>query len=178
MSRHRPVSLAIVAVAAAASLLLSAGPAGAHGEEEEALAQAPARTLVQQAIGLLEQAEEPAEAAERLEAALESEDGEGVALASVRDALAALERDDHEEAAEHLNEALAPAETPEEPAEEHEEEGAVSAEAPPSSAEALSHTEEFEPGRGTEEWVGFAVGIVAIVLALALLAARRRTAAP
>lgn len=171
----------LLSTAAVAASLLAAGPAFAHGDEGQALAEVPARTLVQQALGLLTQTEEPAEAMERLEAALDSQDTEGVDLASVRDALRALERGDHEEAIAHLNEALAPAEEPAQPTGEpaggHEEGPAPAKQAPQPSEEALSHTEEFEPDRGTAEWVGVAVGVFLIAVALGLLATRRRATA-
>jgi hypothetical protein len=149
----------------AATIALALAPAAsalAHGEEEEALAEMPARTLAQQALGLLTQADQPLEAHERLEAALESENQGRVLIPALRDAMRALDRGDHDEAVEHINEALAPAEDPAEPA----------AEVP--DAEALAHTEEFEPESGTEEWIGLGLGGVLILVALGLLATRRR----
>ena len=40
--------------------------------------------------------------------------------------------------------------------------------------EALAHAEEFEPSRGTEQWVGLAVGVGAIAAGGALLLGGRR----
>jgi hypothetical protein len=154
---------ALFAAALALALIPAAG-ALAHGEEEEALAAMPARTLAQQALGLLTQADQPLEAHERLEAALESEDRRRVLIPALREAMQALDRGDHDEAVAHINEALAPAEDPAEPAEE----------APDADVEALAHAEEFEPERGTQEWIGIGVGGVLIVVALGLLATRRR----
>ena len=175
-----------LAAALAASVVLFAAPpaALAHGGEEEAAAEAPARTLVQQALALLTQADDPIEATEKLEAALQSEDREGVDIAAVREALAALENDDHELAVDHLNTALGAGGAPEAPAEgaappdegaptgeegEHEE-GVEPAE------RAFQHAEELEPDQGTAEWVALVVGVVLAAGALALLASRRGAA--
>lgn len=167
-----------------ALLALPAPAAVAHGEEEEATAEIPARTLVQQALALLTQQDNAAEAQEKLEAALESEHQEDVQIASVREALEAIEKDDHETAIEHMNKALAPEEAAaeEDAAEEemagggaaHEEE-AEAGEEPEPAAGALEHAEEFEPARGTAEWIGLGVGVALIALAgIGLTAARRR----
>lgn len=174
-SRRRPVS----AIAAAmAVLLLSGASALAHGGEEETLAETPARSLVQQALGLLAQADDPAEAAERLEAALETEDTAGVALAEVREAIASLRSDDKQAAIERLNEALAANAERGGAADLAAAEDENEAHRGPAAEEPLGHTEEFEAERETEEWVGAAVGAAAILAGLVLLlAGHRRQAA-
>jgi hypothetical protein len=175
--------LGLAAALAASVVLFAAPPAAlAHGGEEEAAAEAPARTLVQQALALLTQADNPTEATEKLEAALQSEDREGVDIAAVRKALAALENDDHELAVDHLNTALGAGEAPEAPAE-----GAAPDEAAPTGEKgehegaepaegAFEHAEELEPDQGTAEWVALVVGVVLAAGALALLASRRGAA--
>lgn len=181
MRRRKAVILLGAALGALAVTLAPAAPALAHGEEAEAAAEVPARTLVQQALALQTQQENEIEAQEKLELALESEHQEDVDIAAVREALEAYENDDHELAIEHMNVALGAAEEPETVAEEptgeeeaaHEEDGA--AEQVPE--EALEHTAEFTPDRGSEEWIALAVGIAALALGgLGLLAARRRPA--
>jgi len=160
--RSRPGGLAPLALLAAlASLLAAAPPALGHGEEEAAAAEVPARTLVQQALALQTQQDDAAEALEKLEAALASEHQEDVDLRAVREAIEALQKDDHELAVEHMNAALgaepkpAPEEVPE---------------------EALEHSPEFEPGRGAEEWIALGVGIAALLAGLGILALRRTAA--
>ncbi|HZA89294.1 MAG TPA: hypothetical protein VE401_03600 [Solirubrobacterales bacterium] len=177
---------ALALLAALAMLVVAAPSALAHGEEEEAAAETPARTLVQQALALLTQQENDAEAQEKLELALETEHQEDVDIPVVREALAALEKDDHELAEEHMTAALAAEATAaaeEQPAgkEAAREQGAahegeevmVEEEAP---EKALEHAPAFEPDRGAAEWIALGVGIGAILLALGLLAARRREA--
>lgn len=173
-----------ITATALAVLALAPGSAFAHGGEEEALENTPARTLAQQALALLSQEGSAVEAHERVEAALESEDREGVDEAKLRETQRAFEAGDHELAARLLDEALADkgsAEPSEEPAGAHDEmteDGAqpsAGIEPQPSSFE---HAREFEPDRGTPEWVGFALGLLAIAVAAAGLtrARRRRTA--
>ena len=177
----RPPGLVITLVVFAV-LLAAPAAALAHGEEGEAAAEVPSRSLVQQALALLTQADDPAEATEKLEAALESKDHEGVDTAAVGEALDALEMNDHELAIEHVNAALGAA--PEEPAAgggpaeaedeaAHEEEMAAGEE-PEVSEEALEHADEFEPDRGNAEWVALALGIALGAAALALLGAQGR----
>jgi len=183
--------LGLAAALAACVVLFAAPPAAlAHGGEEEAAAEAPARTLVQQALALLTQADNPTEATEKLDAALQSEDREGVDIAAVREALAALENDDHELAVDHLNAALGAGEAPEAPVEgaapldeaaptgeeEEHEEGAAPAEGVEPAKGAFEHAEELEPDQGTAEWVALVVGVVLAAGALALLASRRSAA--
>jgi len=157
-------------------LALPAAGAFGHGEEGEAAAEIPARTLVQQALALLTQQDNATEAQEKLEAALQSKDQEGVQIASVRDALEAIEKDEHEEAVGHMNEALAPAEAAGEK-QVAGEEGAGPEETTEPAPGALEHAEEFEPERGAAEWVGFGVGIALIGLAGVGLLARGRAGA-
>lgn len=186
MSRARPSAIALAALAAVALLFSWSGSALGHGDEEDAFAETPARNLVQQALGLLSQADEPAEAAERLEAALESKDTDGVRLPLVREGLASLEDGDDRAAARHLNEALAtaePASGDTAPAAPGEGDGAAAPPTPAEEAEtateeALAHAEEFEPARGSEEWTGLILGVGAISAgaALLLLGRRRRPA--
>jgi len=167
--RSRSGGLAPLALLAAlASLLAAAPPAVAHGGEEAAVAEVPARTLVQQALALQTQQDNAAEALEKLEAALASEHQEDVDLGAVREAIEALEKDDHELAVEHMNAALG---AEPEPAAAHEEEKAAAEEGVPE--EALEHSPEFEPGRGAEEWIAFGVGVGALLAGLGILALRR-----
>lgn len=157
-----------------AVLLLSGSSALAHGGEEETLAKTPARSLAQQALGLLAQADDPAEALERLEAALESEDTAGVAVSEVREAVDSLQSGDEQAAIERLNQALAAnaqrggATDMAAGEDEGEARGGSAAE------EALSHAEDFEPERETEEWLAVAVGVAAILSALVVLLAGHR----
>ncbi|HSJ18441.1 MAG TPA: hypothetical protein VK920_10135 [Solirubrobacterales bacterium] len=173
-------------LAALSTLLLAAPSALAHGEEEEAAPEIPARTLVQQGFALLTQQENEAGAQEKLDLALKSEDQKDVDMAAVREALAALKQGDHELAEEHMKVALGGEEkaaAEEEPAGKraeqgggaaHEREEAAVAEEVPE--EALEHAPAFEPGRGSEEWIALAVGVALVIAALGVLSARRITA--
>lgn len=172
---------ALLALLVALAMLVAAPSALAHGEEEEAAAETPARTLVQQALALLTQQENEAEAQEKLELALETEHQEDVDIGAVREALAALEKDDHELAEEHMNAALgaedaaaeeapAGAQAEEQGGAAHEEEGAAVEEVP---EESLEHAPAFEPDRGSEEWIALVVGIAFVIAALGLLSLRR-----
>lgn len=88
-------------------VLLSAAPASAHGDGEEAI---PARTLVLTALTYL--ANQPPGfmevATDKIGDALESEDTAGVDLAEVQAAQRAVERDDMMAARELLQASLAP----------------------------------------------------------------------
>lgn len=189
MSCRRPTAPALLGLLAALTVLLVAAPSAlAHGEEEEAAAEIPARTLVQQGFALLTQQENEAEAQEKLELALKSEDQKDVDMAAVREALAALKQGDHELAEQHMNVALGAEKEPgaeegtgaaggqagDEGGAAHEgEEAAVAEEVP---EEALEHAPAFEPGRGSEEWIALAVGVALVIAALGVLSARRITA--
>ena len=176
MSRCRAL---LGTVAAIAVLAIAAGPAGAHGGEEEALEKTPARALAQQALALLSQENSAVEAHERVEAALESEDRAGVDAGKLRETQRAFDEGDHERAARLLDEALANEDAPSVKSgmpSEHDEPGAEdpaasSADPQPSSFE---HAREFEPDRATAEWVAIAIGLLALVVAGAGLMRTRR----
>ena len=151
MDRRLAIPSLVAVTLGALALAALPAAAGAHGGEE--LSGQPARALVQQALGIVIQQGEGCEVAERLEAALESEDTEGVQLASARKALELVERGNTDAAVKQMNEALAPKEKPEEALEDH--------------ADAI------EPDRGSAEWTGLAVGIGLIGLGGAALGLRR-----
>lgn len=176
---------ALPALAIAIVLVALPQAALAHGGED--LSETPARALLQQALGLLTQTDEPVEAAERLEAALESEDQERVQLRPAKKALVALEAGDTAGAAALVKEALEPPEDskPAEPASGTEgsetkgkeapmAEDEAGGEEPALTEEALEGTEELDPERGTEEWLGFGLGAALIAIGLAALGRPRR----
>ena len=168
MIRGHTRSRALLSALVLASLLaVPPSVALGHGEEGEAAAEVPARTLVQQALALLTQQDDVLEAQEKLEGALESKDKEEVQIASVREALQAVEKDDKKEAVAHMNEALAPGESAEGgmPGEDPSVDDREAAETPEPAAGALEHAKEYEPERGTAEWVGFVIGVALIGLA-------------
>lgn len=161
-----------VALLTLLTLAVMASPASGHGGED--LTEQPARALTQQALGLLTQGGDHAEAQERLEAALESQNAENVQLSSVRSAIASLEAGETDRAVEELNQALAPQEQPapdEGPPSDEAAEGDPGHEEGPAPAdgagattepaeEALEdHTNAVEPDRGSAEWIALFVGI-------------------
>ena len=165
--------------AAVALVAISPGFAFAHGGEEEALEKTPARALAQQALALLSEEESVTEAHERVEAALESEDREGVDEAKLRETQRAFEAGDHELAARLLDQALADQAAQPPPGEGEERhatgddlmaDGGEADEPQPSSFE---HARAYEPDRATAEWVAFALGLVALVAAGGVLARDR-----
>lgn len=170
-----------LAIAAAAALLAIAPDfAFAHGGEEEALEKTPARALAQQALALLSQEESAVEAHERVEAALESEDRDGVDEAKLRETQRAFEAGDHELAARLLDAALAgqeprPGGGADEQHEETTNDPMVDGEAADIAPQAASfeHTREFEPDRATAEWVALAIGLLAVAAAAGALARGR-----
>ena len=164
---------ALVGLVALMALAVSAGPALAHGDAADVAAKTPARTLVQQALALMTQQNNPAEAEERLEAALKSKKRDGVQISAVRDALDALEAGDSQAAIRHMRTALR-AEEAKQP--EATGEHGAAGEGLKESEVALGHEAELDPGRGTAEWIALAVGIILGLGALGLLAARRREA--
>ena len=162
-----------------ATVVLLPGVALGHGKEDEALEKMPARALAQQALAMLSQENKAVEAHERIEAALKSKDREGVDLALLRRTQAAFDRGDHVAATRLIGEALTPTEDGGAAEadmgagdQDDEDPGAVDV-----SPEALDHSPEFEPDRGTAEWVGAALGAAALLLGgVLLLRLRRRPA--
>ena len=168
MRRTLAPTLALLALA------LVPASAAAHGGEEEALEQTPARALAQQALALLSQGGSPDEAHERVDAALESEDKAGVDDAKLGEAEGAFEREDYELAAQLLNEALSgeTAPAPEGGGGEHDEMGApdeAAAVDPELAPASFEHVEEFRPDRDTAEWIAAALGVLALGAAALLL---------
>lgn len=157
------LGLAVVLV----SLLLPAGVALAHGKEDEALEKTPARALAQQALALLGQENKAAEAQERIEAAVESKDREGVDVALLRRTEAAFERGDQAAATRLIAEALGADGAEVAPAVGHEEDGDTAA--ANVDAAAFEHRPEFEPGRGAPEWLAVGVGVLAVLVGGSLL---------
>lgn len=173
------MKLVLVLIVMLGTFLLSAGEAFGHGGEDEALEKTPARALAQQALAFLSQENKAVEAHERIEAALKSKDRKGVDIASLRRTQAAFDRGDHPAATRLIAEALAPAKG-EGPIEDegamddgHEEEAGTSVSVDVNPA-ALEHSPEFEPDRGTAEWIGAALGAAAVLLGVALLLRHRR----
>ena len=161
----RPALGTVVLVVAFA---LSATAVLAHGDEDKALDKMPARALAQQALAMLSQEGKVGEAQERIEAALESMDREGVDMALLRRTRQALEANDQAAAARLIGAALLA------DGGGREKGSADSNKVDPAT---LEHQPEFEPGRGTAEWVAVGLGVAAIVAASALLLrSRQRTA--
>lgn len=165
--------------ATAAVLLALLAPAAvlAHGGEEGALEKTPARALAQQALALLAQEGKATEAHERIEAALESKDKSRVDVAKLKEVKASFDRGDHDAAKRLIADALAGPPRPEdaemgdEAAHDDEPKAGV-----PEGQErrALDHALEFEPERGSAEWIALAGGLVLLATAAALLLAARR----
>lgn len=157
--------------------LLAPTAAIAHGGEEEALEKTPARALTQQALALLAQKGDAPEAHERIAAALQSKDTDGVDLPKLKEVQAAFDRGDHDAAKRLIAEALAGPtraeddQVADEAGHGDEPEGGV-----PEGQErrALDHSPEFDPDRGTAEWVALAGGLALIAGATALLLSGRR----
>lgn len=105
--RSSALALALTALASGLVLLLSAAPASAHGDGEEAI---PARALVLTALTYL--ANQPPDfmegAADKMSDALESEDTQGVDLDRVAAAQTALERNDMMAARQLLQSSIEP----------------------------------------------------------------------
>ena len=160
--------------------LVAPGAVLAHGGEEGALEKTPARALTQQALALLAQEGKAEEAHERIEAALESGDKARVDVAKLKEVQAAFGRGDHGAAKRLIAAALAgppradDAEMADEAAHEDEPKDGV-----PEGQErrALEHALEFEPERGSTEWIALATGLALVGTAVVvLLAGRRRRA--
>jgi LPXTG-motif cell wall-anchored protein len=157
MTGRRTTVLTMLAVV---GLLGAAGPARAHGGggmEAEAMAMQPARTLAQQGLAELRVRNDVKEAAERLDAALESKDKSGIDVAVLRNAMEMVDKGDPKAAIPMLDEAL-------------------SRPLGASSGKALHEAgREFQPATGAQEIVGIAAGAVLLALgALLLWRARRR----
>lgn len=177
-------SVRLSTAAAVALVAIAPGFAFAHGGEEEALEQTPARALAQQALALLSQEESVVEAHERVEAALESEDREGVDEAKLRETQEAFEKGDHELAERLLDAALADQESAPDGngGEQHDEtagdtmaDGEAADIAPQTAS--FEHVREFEPDRATAEWVAVALGLLFVAAAAALARGRGDRAA-
>ena len=167
--------------------LALAGPAHAHGGEDEALDKMPARALAQQALALLSQKGKAVEAHERVEAALATKERADVDMRVLRRVPGAFEAGDHERATRLLSEALAAPDSPagkpnaRTPAMpdgaggegDHAEQMSPGTETQV-SAEALDHRPEFRPARAAAEWGAAGVGAVALGASLAYLVLPRR----
>lgn len=173
-----PMARALVVVLAV--LLAVPAIASAHGGEE--LAEQPARALVQQGLGLLTQQGDTGEAAERLEAAIASDNKKDVNIADVEKALKALEAGDAAAAVASMNDALTEPEEAERPADEEPsepaegEEGAAAdqhEEGEVAEASFEDQTQAIEPEQGTAEWVGLVLGVGLVGVGGGLLLRRR-----
>ena len=139
------------------ALLVMPGIAAAHGggEEADAMAMQPARTLAQQALAELRLRNDVEQAAVRLDAALESKDMRAINSRDLRDAMETLDSGHPDEAIPLLDRAL-------------------SLPLGASSGKALHEAgREFEPARGAQEIVGIAAG-AALLLVGGLLLWRTR----
>ena len=149
-----------------ASLLLLGTPAALAtggdepGEMEEALASAPARVLAQQALVLLDVKGDAEEAAERVDAALESKDGSEVDVDLLREADEALDGGDAERAVPLLNRALGGGPVP---TGDEAGTGGVS--------EAALHKagRAYEPNQTGQELIALVTGLALLALAALLL---------
>lgn len=160
MSRTARMALVMAVLLAALP-----GAALAHGDEEgmdselEELARQPARILAQQALALLEVRGDLAEAGERLEAAIESDDQADVDIATLEQAAVALEGGDTEAAIALVDQSLS---------------RPLGAE----QGKALHEAgRDYRPAVGAQEIVAIIAGAALLVLgAVALLFDRRRRA--
>lgn len=160
MSRTARMALVMAVLLAALP-----GAALAHGDEEgmdaelEELARQPARILAQQALALLEIRGDLAEAGERLEAAIESDDQADVESASLEQAAAALEGGEIEAAIALIDQSLS---------------RPLGAE----QGQALHEAgRDYRPAVGAQEIVAIIAGATLLLLgAVALLFDRRRGA--
>lgn len=162
---RRLAILATLIAALAGAFVLEATAAWGRGDEGgaadaemEELTLQPARVLAQQALAMLEVQGDDVEAAERIEAALVSEDKADVDAEVLAEAAEALEAGDHEAAIPLIDEALS---------------------RPLGAAEGKALHEagrEFQPGTGTQEVVAIIAGVALLGLGLFALAPRRRRA--
>lgn len=147
------LAAAAAALALTGSLLAPAlaSAHGAGGEDAKSLAMQPARILAQQALAELRVRNDVKDAAERLDAALESNDKSGVDVAVLRSAMETLDRGDSEAAIPMLDEAL-------------------SRPLGASSGKALHESgREFRPATGAQEIVAIATGATLLALGTLLL---------
>ena len=138
--------------------LLAPASAGAHGggEEAEAMAMQPARTLAQQALAELRIRNDVKGAAERLDAALESKDRGSIDMAALRTAMETVDNGDPKAAIPLLDQAL-------------------SRPLGASGGKALHESgREFQPATGAQEVVGIVAGAVLVALGTLLLSRHRR----
>ena len=154
-------SIAAVAALALAGALLAPAAAGAHGgggEEAKAMAMQPARTLAQQALAELRIRGGVKEAAERLDAALESKDKSDIDVAELRRAMQTVDEGSPDAAIPMLDRAL-------------------SRPLGASSGKALHEAgREFQPGTGAQEIVAIIAGAALLALGGLLLLRHRRRA--
>ena len=151
------VATALATLALTGSLLAPAS-AGAHGggEEAEAMAMQPARTLAQQALAELRIRNDVKQAAVRLDAAVESKDKSGIDVAELRDAMETLDKGNPDAAVPMLDRAL-------------------SLPLGASSGKALHEAgREFQPATGAQEIVGITAGAALLGLGTLLLWRSRR----
>lgn len=160
-----------------ASLLLGGPPAALAtggdepGEMQEALASAPARVLAQQALVLLDVTGDAEEAAERVDAALESQDTADVDLALLAEADEVLDAGSAEDAVALLNRALGGGPVPAGEHAEDEELSGVADEALHKAGRA------YEPNETSQELFALIAGLALLALATLLLV-RRAAADP
>jgi LPXTG-motif cell wall-anchored protein len=150
----------VLATLSSVALLVTPSVAGAHGggsAESEAMAMQPARTLAQQALAELRVRNDVKEAAERLDAALESKDKSRIDVAVLRDAMETVDKGDPKGAIPLFDRAL-------------------SLPLGASSGKALHEAgREFQPATGAQEIVAIAAGAGLLILgALLLWRSRRR----
>jgi hypothetical protein len=91
---RRQCGVALAGALAIAAVLPATALGTGGGEEMESMAKQPARVLAQQAIAILRVLDDPEQALDRLDAAVESKDQEDVDTALLREADEALEAGD------------------------------------------------------------------------------------
>lgn len=152
----------------------------AHGGEEDALSKTPARALAQQALALLAQEGQTDAAHERVDAAIESKDKDGIDASKLKQVEQAFDAGDPASAKRLLAEALAgPPRAQDEEMDDEAGSGTEPMDGLPEGQErrALDHAPELDPDRGTAEWVSLAGGLALVAGAsLLLLSGRRRRA--
>jgi hypothetical protein len=156
---RRQCGVALAGALAIAAVLPATALGTGGGEEMESMAKQPARVLAQQAIAILRVLDDPEQALDRLDAAVESKDQEDVDTALLREADEALEAGDSDRTVSLLDRALS------------EPLGATT------GKELHESGREFTPAKGAQEVVAIAVGGVALLLGGALLLRLRRPAA-
>jgi len=156
MSRRLGTTLATLLLAGSLLAPAMARTHGPGGPESEALAMQPARILAQQALAELRVRRDVKDAAERLDAALESKDNSDVDIATLRAAMEAVDEGNANAAIPLLDQALSrPLGAP--------------------SGKALHEAgREFQPATGAQEIVAIAAGAALLALGALLLVRTRR----